>query len=48
MNFDLYKEWDTAYQKAADVMEAVKQGNEFWMNHYFYAVKEFFNTSKTK
>jgi hypothetical protein len=46
--FDFYKEWDKAYQKAQDVVEAVKQGNEFWVNHYIASIKELFNTTKTK
>jgi len=41
---ELFKEWDKAYQQVQNVLEAVKQGNEFWLNHYISSVKELFKT----
>ena len=39
---ELFKEWDKSFQKTKDVLEAIKQGNEFVLNHYISSVKEFF------
>lgn len=43
-NFDFYKEWDKAFEKAQEIGEAVKQANEFWINAVLSSAKSFYKT----
>lgn len=44
----MYNPLDKAYQNYAELIERIKDVNEFWINSVYSSVKEFFNISKTK
>lgn len=41
-------DFEKSYKQYEELIERVKQVNEFWMNSVFYSVKEFFNIVKAK
>lgn len=44
----MYTQFEKAAQHYAELVERVKEVNEFWINSVLSATKEFFKTAKTK
>jgi hypothetical protein len=44
----MYTQFEKAFKQYEELVQRVKDVNEFWINSVLSATKEFFNTSKTK
>jgi hypothetical protein len=44
----MYPQFEKAVKQYEELVERVKEVNEFWINSVLSATKEFFNTKKAK
>ena len=44
----MFTQYEKAYKQYEELVERVKEVNEFWINSVLSSTKEFFKTIKTK
>ena len=44
----MFTQYEKAYKQYEELVERIKEVNEFWMNAVLSSTKEFFNSVKTK